>query len=245
MTTDIPGGIVLDRSVVRVLCFALFAATLSAVAASPDQAEPPATLDDASAQPGAYCPGQASTYLTLEELTVALNAVTRARENLFVLDDAATADLLLVQADTALALAVGRGSGARVANLIDAALAAKQDGHPKSALAWIPLIRHAVAELPDDAARRTADALVLRAEDMLQGSAEGDEVETLVKARQMLRCDPLHIPLRQSMAHVERLHRSLGQGSKPSAEDFSALIDSLIEAQSYGLNHLAELQRRG
>ena len=75
---------------------------------------------------GKYCPGMASTYLVLEELTVAMEGVAKARESILVFNDLPTAQMLLARADAALALAAGRGSGARVATLIDALLAAKQ-----------------------------------------------------------------------------------------------------------------------
>jgi hypothetical protein len=104
---------------------------LAADPASPATAMP-ADAGDTTTPSGEYCPGEESMYLVLEELTVAMEGVSRARESLLVLDDAPAAGMLLARADAALALAVGRGSGARVASLIDAMLAAKKDGHPKA-----------------------------------------------------------------------------------------------------------------
>lgn len=203
----------------------------------------PASAGDEPVQSGKYCPGKASMYLVLEELTVALEGVARARENLLVLDDATTASLLLARANAALALTAGRGSGARVATLIDAMLAAKRDGHPKAALAWFPILRQAMDELPESPAREAAIALTAQAEGILQGQTDGNEIEVLLKARQMLTCDPLHIPLRQALAHLERLQRDITRGTKPSDNEFSVLIDLLNRAMSYSLRRLVDLQQ--
>jgi hypothetical protein len=215
---------------------------LAADPASPATAMP-ADAGDTTTPSGEYCPGEESMYLVLEELTVAMEGVSRARESLLVLDDAPAAGMLLARADAALALAVGRGSGARVASLIDAMLAAKKDGHPKATLIWFPVLKQAVAGLPDDAAREAANAWIVRAEGILEGRARGDEVEVLLKAKQMLLCDPLHIPLHQSLTHLERLQRDIARGAKPSDNAFSVLVDLLNRAMSYGLQRLIDLRR--
>jgi len=193
--------------------------------------------------PGIYCPDRASTFLILEELTVALEGVSRARESLQLLHDTPTAGVLLARANAALALAAGRGSGARVATLIDAALAAKKDGYPKAPVAWFPILRQAMEGLPEDATREAANRLIADAEGILQGQEEGDEVEVLLKAKQMLMCDPLHIPLRRSLDHLERLQRDIARGTQPSDNEFSVLIDGLNRAMSYGLQRLVDLQQ--
>jgi len=174
---------------------------------------------------------------------VALEGVSRARESLQVLQDTTTAGMLLARASAALALAAGRGSGARVATFINAALAAKKDGHPKAPLAWFPILRQAMEGLPDDAAREAANRLIAHAEGILQGQADGDEVEVLLKAKQMLMCDPIHIPLRRSLDHLERLQRDIARGAQPSDNEFSVLIDVLNRAMSYGLQRLVDLQQ--
>ena len=68
---------------------------------------------DAEPKPGTYCPRQGSVFLILEELTFALHGVAQAKENLLVLDDSQTANVLLGRAGTSLALTASRGSGAR------------------------------------------------------------------------------------------------------------------------------------
>lgn len=211
------------------------------LAADPAPSQPSEV--EAPAQTGEYCPDKASTYLVLEELTVALEGVSRARESLLVLDDGTNASVMLARAAAALSLAAGRGSGARVATLIDAVLEAKKDGRPKATLAWFPMLKKALDGLPDDAARDAANAQIVRAEGILQGGADGDEVEVLLKAKQVLSCDPLHIPLRQSIAQLERLQRDIIRGNKPTGKEFSVLIDVLNRAMSYGLRRLVELQQ--
>lgn len=193
-------------------------------------------------KPGLYCPGQDTLYLILEELTAALHGVTRARESLLDLNDPATAAILLARAGDALALAAGRGSGARVAMLIDAAMAAKQDGRPKAMLPWLPMLKLALSALPPDDTRAAATAQVATAEAIIQGAAAGDEIQTLVNARQLLVCDPLDIPVRQSLALLLRMQRDVARGASPSGNDFSALIDLLNRAMTDGLQRLVALQ---
>ena len=221
---------------------------LSAVtlAASPD-ATPPTGVNaatDSNGLAGKYCPGMASTYLLLEELTVAMEGVAKARESLLVFKDASTAQLLLARADAALASAVGRGSGARVASLINAVLAAKEEGNAKASLLWFQNIKLALAGLPIGAARDGALAHVARAEAILQGQAEGDEVHTLLQARQLLECDALHVPMRESLKRLGRIHGEVGRGAKPSGDSFSVLIDHLNRAMHYGLQRLVDLERQ-
>ena len=90
---------------------------LSAVTLAADPVPTPTTGVNAAIHSkglaGKYCPGMASTYLVLEELTVAMEGVAKARESILVFNDLPTAQMLLARADAALALAAGRGSGAR------------------------------------------------------------------------------------------------------------------------------------
>lgn len=65
------------------------------------------------------------------------------------------------------------------------------------------------AYTPEDAARAAANSSIANAEGILQGQAEGDEVEVLIKAKQLLMCDPMHIPLRRTLDHLERLQRDI------------------------------------
>ena len=191
---------------------------------------------------GAYCPDRASTYLLLEELTVGLEGVSRARENLLVLDDGPSAQIALARALSALTLAAGRGSGARMGTLIDAALSATQDGHPKANLAWFPLLKNALDGLPDDATRASVRAQIARAEAVLEGRDDGDEIRLLLDARSQLQCDPIAIPLQQAIADVQRLQRDLLLGKKPGAGEFSGARNSLEQALQAGLRRLAEVQ---
>ena len=193
---------------------------------------------------GAYCPSMASSYLILEELTVAMEGVARARESLLVFNDAPAAQMLLARADTALASAAGRGSGARVATLINALLAAKEEGNAKASLLWFRNIKLALAGLPVGAARDAATTRIAQAEAILQGQSEGDEVQVLLKARRLLECDSLHIPMRESLTLLARMHRDVGRGVKPSSDSFSVLIDHLDRAMSYGLQRLVDLERK-
>jgi hypothetical protein len=193
---------------------------------------------------GTYCPDMASTYLILEELTVATEGVARARESLLVFNDMPTAQMLLARADAALASAVGRGSGARVATLINALLAAKEEGNAETSLLWFRNIKLALSGLPVDAARDAAFTQIARAEAILQGQAEGDEVQTLLEARRLMECDALHIPMRESLTRLVRIHGEVGRGAKPSSDSFSVLIDHLNRAMSYALQRLIDLERR-
>lgn len=222
--------------------FSLLPAVALATGPTPSAFSGVATGGDAIVQTGAYCPDRATTYLILEEMTVALEGVTRAQESLLVLDDAATASIMLARADAALALAIGRGSGARVGTLIDAALSAEKDGHPKANLAWFPLLKEALQGLPEDATHAAARAQIAHAEDILQGQADGDEIQALLTAKQILQCDPLHIPLRQSRAQMERLQRDMLLGEKPSADRFNTLTDLVKRALQAGLDRLVEVQ---
>lgn len=228
--------------------FAWMLALLSGLSLAVDETLPqPAESADtaeAGAHPGAYCPDRATMYLILEELTIATEAVAQARETLLVLDDAQTAEVLLIRANTALALATGRGSGARVATLIDAALAAKEDGNPKATLLWFPTIKLALQGLREDPAREAANTHISRAEAILQGQSEGDEIQMMLKAKQLLKCDPLHIPLGESLSHLTRLDRDIARGTKPAADDFALLVELLNRAMRYALQRLAELERQ-
>jgi hypothetical protein len=200
------------------------------------------TSAEPAPQPGRYCPGIDTLYLTLEELTVALDSIAQAQENLLVLKDAATADILLSHAGTALALAAGRGSGSRVANLIDIAIAAKSEGEPQKMLLWFPNLRLAMTGLVDDPARREANKHLAEAEAILQGQAKGDEIQFLRKARQVLVCDPLDIPLQQARVDLARVHRTARLGQEISAKDFAQLTGTLNRALTYGLQRLADLE---
>ncbi len=198
---------------------------------------------DAEPKPGTYCPRQGSVFLILEELTVALHSVAQAKENLLVLDDSQTANVLLGRAGTGLALAASRGSGARVATFIDTAMAAKKDGDPKAMLLWFPTLKRALSGLPAGTTREAAKTQIAAAEAIVHGQAAGDEIRTLLQARQLLVCDPLDIPMQQSLAHLSRLHRNILQGKSPSADDFNALIGLLNRAMDYGLQRLVKLER--
>jgi hypothetical protein len=59
----------------------------------------------------------------------------------------------------------------------------------------------------------------------------------------MLTCDPLHIPLRKSVAHLDRLQREVSGGGKPATNEFAVIIDSLNRSLSYRLRRLVELQQ--
>lgn len=105
------------------------------------------------------------------------------------------------------------------------------------------LLKQAMRGPPDGAAHKAVDQLITQAEGIVQGRADSKEVEVLLQAKQMLTCDPLHIPLRQSLAQLERLQREIARGSKPAGNEFSVLIDSLNRALGYGLRRLVELQQ--
>jgi hypothetical protein len=224
-----------------VTSFLLALALIAGLASAASGAE----ADSAKVSPaaGAYCPGLDTLYLTLEELTVALRAVTQAQEAALVLGDAASADILLGRAGTALALASGRGSGARTATLIDAVIAAKTDANSRGMLPWFPNLKRSLAGLADDPTKQAAQAKVSEAEAIVQGQAQGDEVLPLRAARQLLVCDPLDIPLQQATTGLTRLHRTVVQGQKPTPADFSAITDLLNSASSYGLQRLLDLER--
>ncbi len=228
----------------RTRVLALLPAIMLALPSAPFAADNVKDTAHPEVKSGTYCPDEASTFLVLEELTVAIKSVSQARESLLVLSDVEAATTLLTRADAALALANGRGSGARVANLIDAALAAKRDGQPKATLTWMLPIRLALKGLPDDPARSAAARDIDSAEAIIQGQETGDVVKTLLQAKQYLMCDPLHIPLRQALSHLARLRRDIAAGTKPSDDDFSVEIDQLNRAMDYGLRHLNELEKR-
>ena len=221
---------------------------LSAVTLAADPVPTPTTGVNAAIHSeglaGKYCPGMASTYLVLEELTVAMEGVAKARESILVFNDLPTAQMLLARADAALALAAGRGSGARVATLIDALLAAKQEGNAGASLLWFPNIKLALAGLPADAVRDAALTQIARAEAVLQTQAEGDEVQILLQARQLLECDALHVPMRESLNRLARIRGEVGRGAQPSSDSFSALIDQLNGAMNYALHRLVDLERQ-
>jgi hypothetical protein len=185
-----------------------------------------------------------STYLILEELTVAVEAVAGARESFLTLKDAQTGQALLARADAALASALGRGSGARVAALVNAVMATKDDGDVEASLAWFPNLKLALAGLPVDAARDAAITRVGEAEAILQGQAEGDDIQVLLGVRRLLECDPLHIPMRDALARIERMQREAGRGAMPGSDAFDLLLDPMSGAMNYGLQRLIDLERR-
>jgi hypothetical protein len=223
---------------------AVLPALISATTAFAESASSLPTAAAATPQPGRYCPGLDTLYLTLEEVTVALRAIVQAKENLLVLKDAPTAGILLTQAGAALASAAGRGSGPRTATLIDVVIAAKSDADPRDMLLWFPNLKHAMAGMVAGPAVQAAKRHVADAEAILQGQTQGDEIELLRKARQLLVCDPLDIPLQEAQKELRRLNRASIQGKSPTAEDFVRLTDLLNRGLTYGHQRLVDLERQ-
>jgi hypothetical protein len=222
---------------------ALFAAVSLAANPGPAVADAAVGGGEAGDLAGVYCPGMASTYLILEELTVAVEAVARARESFLTLKDPQTGQMLLARADAALASALGRGSGARVAALANAVMATKEDGDVEASLAWYPALKRALAGLPFGAARDAAITRVSEAEAILQGEAEGDDIQVLLGARRLLECDSLHIPMREALARLEHMYRDAGRGAFPTPESFETLLEHLNGAMTYGLQRLIDLEQ--
>jgi hypothetical protein len=84
------------RRLVGTLVPALAAGLVLAAEPVPPAATVSADKAHTSVKVGHYCPDEASLFLVLEELTVALHPSSRAHESLLVLDDAPTAGTLLV-----------------------------------------------------------------------------------------------------------------------------------------------------
>jgi hypothetical protein len=197
----------------------------------------PAVATTASTAPeaGSYCPGRDILLVVAEDLSASLDMAMRSRAAL-VKGDQATAIADLTSAGTALHLAASRGAAARTILLIDAIIQARAGVDYARMLEWFPVLQTSLLTLPDDARLSAADDLIGRAKDIMLGDAkESDPMEPLKKARHMLACDGLDIPLQEAMRAQDNLMKVLDRNTKNSAYD--TLIHSLRSALVYTLEN--------
>jgi hypothetical protein len=194
-----------------------------------------ATTASTSPEAGSYCPGRDILLVVAEDLSASLDMAMRSRAAL-VKGDQATAIADLTSAGTALHLAASRGAAARTILLIDAIIQARAGVDYARMLEWFPVLQTSLLTLPDDARLSAADDLIGRAKDIMLGDAkESDPMEPLKKARHMLACDGLDIPLQEAMRAQDNLMKVLGRNTKNSAYD--TLIHSLRSALVYTLEN--------
>lgn len=194
-----------------------------------------ATTAASSPEAGSYCPGRDIRLVVAEDLSASLDMAMRSRSAL-VKSDQATAIADLTAAGTTLHLAASRGAAARTILLIDAIIQARAGVDYARMLEWFPLLQTSLLTLPDDARLSAADDLIGRAKDIMLGEVkDSDPMEPLKKARHMLACDGLDIPLQEAMQAQDKLMKVLGPNTKNSAYD--TLIDALRSALVYTLEN--------
>ncbi|SFI39016.1 hypothetical protein SAMN05428978_100818 [Nitrosomonas sp. Nm34] len=189
-----------------------------------------ATTAAISPEPGNYCPSRNILLISAEELSASLGLVMSSRAAL-VDKDQKTAISKLASAGTILRLAASRGVAARTILLIDAIIQSRTGGDYAQMLAWFPLLQTYLLTLPNETTVSTADDLIGRAEDIMQGEEGGDPLVLLKKARHMLACDGLDIPLQEAIQAQDNLMKQLDQNTKSGAYD--TLLDSLRRALAY------------
>ena len=185
-------------------------------------------------KPGTYCQSPDTLLVTAEELSASLDLVMSSRAALSN-NDRATAINQLAAAGTTMHLSASRGAAARTIMLIDAILQSKKGKDYAQMLTWFPLLHSSLLTLPDDAKVNAADDLIGRAEDSMQRIEDGDPLDYLGKARHMLACDDLDIPLQAAIQAQGRLLIRLGQQVLPKTSDYDILLESLRDALSYTL----------
>ena len=103
-------------------------------------------------------------------------------------------------------------------------------------LEWFPLLQTSLLTLPEDATESAADDLIGRAKDIMEGDEkDSDPMESLKKARHMLACDGLDIPLQEAIRAQENLMKVLRQNPKTDA--YHTVMDSLRRALVYALEN--------
>lgn len=188
----------------------------------------------AAPKPGHYCPGTDVELVVAEEISTSLDLVMQSRTAM-INNDLTASISELTASGTALHLAASRGAAARTTLLIDAVIQSKTgDDYPKM-LAWFPLLHASLLTLPDDPTVRATGDLIGHAEDILQGDEDGDPVESLKKARDMLSCDGLDIPLADAIQAENTLSKNLSR--KTTIDDYDTLVDSLRRALVYTLGN--------
>lgn len=189
----------------------------------------------ASPTPGTYCPGKDVLLIVAEELSATLDMTTRSRAALTD-NDPVTAINNLASAGTTLHLAASRGAAARTIVLIDAIIQSRLGENNARMLEWFPLLQTSLLTLPEDATESAADDLIGRAKDIMEGDEkDSDPMESLKKARHMLACDGLDIPLQEAIRAQENLMKVLRQNPKTDA--YHTVMDSLRRALVYALEN--------
>lgn len=183
--------------------------------------------------PGKYCPAPSILLISAEDLSSSLDLAMRSRAALERKDRVETLNTLTAVGGI-LQQAASRGAGARTALLIDSIIFARSNEGNEHLLTWFPMLHTALLALPDDATPRAADDAVSRAEEILQGERKGDILDELKKARHLLRCDGLNLPLQAAIVEQSRLFFKFQNHSKPlTTKDYEKILESLRSAINF------------
>jgi hypothetical protein len=188
----------------------------------------------ASPKPGYYCPSTDILLVAAEELSASLDMVMRSRAALIDKGQVRAINEL-TSAGTMLHLAASRGAAARTILLIDVIIQARVGETYDQLLAWFPLLRTSLLTLPNDATVSVANDYIGQAEAIMQGDKDGDPMVALNKARHVLACDGLDIPLQEATQAQADLIKNIGQNTKGNTYD--TLVDSLRSALTYALEN--------
>ena len=183
--------------------------------------------------PGKYCPAPGILLISAEDLSSSLDLAMRSRAALERKDRVETLNTLNAVGGI-LQQAASRGASARTALLIDSVIFARPNEDNEHLLTWFPMLHTALLALPDDAAPRAADDAVSRAEEILQGERKGDVLDELKKARHLLRCDGLDLPLQEAIEEQSRLFFKFQNRSTPlTTKDYEKILESLRSAINF------------
>jgi len=183
--------------------------------------------------PGAYCPSQSTRLVIAGDLALGLDLTMKSRAALLHKDSASAISALASLKDT-LFLAASHAAAARTNLIIDAIIQAKSaEGYARMLTTWFPLLHASLQTLPSDATVLAAADLINQAEDFMQGDMEGDPLDLLSQAHNMLSCDSLDLPLQKAIQAQSSLLKGFGKNTKAKAYD--RLINGLHGALSYTL----------
>jgi hypothetical protein len=194
-----------------------------------------AHADDAGeAEAGSVCPDPGVVDVLLEELSVTLDRVMSAQEAVRR-NDMVEARLALVEAATALRLAFGRGAAARTRLLLDAVMKSKAGEDYSHMLGWFPTLHSAVRGLTGHPHVDQAERQLGIAEDIFKGEREGNGLEHLQAAQDLLGCDKLDLPMRQANETIDGLYQTVVRGERPKGRAFAAASAPLQRSISTAL----------